>query len=319
MMYHSLLRHFRSVLLGFSLTNLSAFAIHINPAEWKSITAVAEYSRHGKRVATTSTCGYYNGNPDSPLVAPSSSFCSTDTNNGVFGFCPTSTTSGENCHLPNRCFDIFSCSNGCGSPSGLATKTIEIGAVFCSTDLVFDESDQTFARIACGSLQETATLQARPSSVQATTTSAPLTISHIPSETSTPTPAPSVAVPSHTNHTGAIVGGTIGGLLFICAVVFGAFFLYRKRNRDSHHLAVPPGFEDQPELVGGDAETKTGGSHLLKLVVPKPAASPRPSYEPLEREYVSEPAELSAHRPPAELPITGYNAQRAAEESELVS
>jgi hypothetical protein len=150
---------------------------------------------------------------------------------------------------------------------------------YCSTDVAYDESSRAFSRVTCGAVAGEVTLQAVPSSVQATTTSTTSTLIITPPNppaTSTHTPA-SASVPSHSNHIGAIVGGTIGALFFICAAVLGAFFLRRNRNRSRHHLAVPPGFVDQPEFVRGKFETKTQGSHQLKLVVPRPDASPRPS------------------------------------------
>ena len=43
----------------------------------------------------------------------------------------------------------------------------------------------------------------------------------------------------------------MGAIILVAAVAFVAFLIWRKRMHANHQLgSLPPGFQDQPELVG---------------------------------------------------------------------
>lgn len=61
-----------------------------------------------------STCGYLNGDPSKPRTANAGYNCRVDTQNGLWGFCPTSVIAASDCGLAGSCVDDFKCSKGCG-------------------------------------------------------------------------------------------------------------------------------------------------------------------------------------------------------------
>lgn len=70
----------------------------------------------GKRATTSqlSTCGYQDGDPNRSRTANSGFNCRVDTQNGLWGFCPTTVISATDCGLAGCCVDANSCSDGCG-------------------------------------------------------------------------------------------------------------------------------------------------------------------------------------------------------------
>lgn len=71
------------------------------------------------------TCGYHNGDPDRPRSAESGFDCRIDTQNGLWGFCPTTVIAARDCGLAGNCVDKHDCSKGCGitGVSGITTFT----------------------------------------------------------------------------------------------------------------------------------------------------------------------------------------------------
>ena len=61
-----------------------------------------------------SVCGYENGNASQPRTANSGYDCRVDTENALWGFCPTTVISATDCGLAGYCIDQSSCSTGCG-------------------------------------------------------------------------------------------------------------------------------------------------------------------------------------------------------------
>lgn len=64
--------------------------------------------------APITTCGYVDGDAQSPRTADPGYGCRVDTANGLWGFCPTSVISAKDCGLAGMCVDEHSCTAGCG-------------------------------------------------------------------------------------------------------------------------------------------------------------------------------------------------------------
>lgn len=61
------------------------------------------------------TCGYHEGDPERPWIAPRGFNCRIDTADGLWGFCPSSVSAASDCGLHGYCFDRHDCTSGCGS------------------------------------------------------------------------------------------------------------------------------------------------------------------------------------------------------------
>ena len=61
-----------------------------------------------------STCGYENGNPTLPRTANLGFDCRSDSQNSLWGFCPTTVINANDCGLAGACYDSNVCSDGCG-------------------------------------------------------------------------------------------------------------------------------------------------------------------------------------------------------------
>ena len=78
------------------------------------------------------TCGYKDGDPQSARTAQSGYGCRVDTANGLWGFCPTTVISAEDCGLAGVCVDSHSCTEGCGRLSDRVDITTSHGQSFHS-------------------------------------------------------------------------------------------------------------------------------------------------------------------------------------------
>jgi hypothetical protein len=155
-----------------------------------------------KRQATAfvSTCGFLNGDASQPRTADAGFNCRVDTQNALWGFCPTTVIAATDCGLAGNCVDSSACKKGCGivgNPS-ITTFTWYVrpvsptifqllqnfmnslyslnsswrnlilitsysnkpGASFCSTALLTAGPDQTYSYIACGTAGITESLLA---------------------------------------------------------------------------------------------------------------------------------------------------------------
>ncbi|KAK1762643.1 hypothetical protein QBC33DRAFT_563630 [Phialemonium atrogriseum] len=240
------------------------------------------------RLATElSTCGYLNGDPKLPRTADRGYNCRVDTQNGLWGFCPTSVLVASDCGLAGSCEDHHGCSDGCGltDKEDLTTFTCDSKA-YCSTALLTFGVDQTYSYIACGAGPSTDHYLISPTAV-AESASTPTTTSRQPSTTNSATEsehgstsssqnlepsvpssipsssgtAPATASSDHSSsNTGFIVGGVIGGLALLCAFGIAAIYLLRRghgrqqsadtvrRQTDHHPLAVE---EQKPHRLAG--------------------------------------------------------------------
>lgn len=98
--------------------------------------------------AANTSCGFYDGDPDRPLVPPPGMRCTASEATRVWGFCPTRGGSmmmmmmdpeplrrtdvgskvSSSCKLTTTCYDSFACKAGCGvSVSGGAAVGDEAG------------------------------------------------------------------------------------------------------------------------------------------------------------------------------------------------
>ncbi|KAH9862847.1 hypothetical protein J1614_010940 [Plenodomus biglobosus] len=218
-------------------------------------------------------CGYQDGDPQSARTAQSGYGCRVDTANGLWGFCPTTVISAEDCGLAGVCVDNHSCTQGCGRLSGRAQITTFSceRSQFCSTVLLINGPDQSFEYIACGAEARTDSLFPVPNAVEATTT--PSSSTSVPSSSLTrPTSQPTATaaakspIPASTSSSdinssfesstpstiptssqqnpmdlGAIVGGAIGGLCVICLTILGIVLIRRKHGLDKRLAMSPPG------------------------------------------------------------------------------
>ncbi|KAK0099896.1 hypothetical protein ONS95_013278 [Cadophora gregata] len=119
-----------------------------------------------------STCGFLDGDINSPRTAGPGFNCRFDTANGLWGFCPTTVINAKDCGLAGNCVDSHSCKSGCGvtgTPGITTFSCTEPGAGFCSSVLLTAGADLVFSYIACGPLAITQTLLALPTPATSTT------------------------------------------------------------------------------------------------------------------------------------------------------
>lgn len=75
------------------------------------------------RAVTTqiSTCGYYDGDPSNVRTADPGYNCRVDISRGLWGFCPTTVISANDCGMAGACVDEGTCSSVCGFSGAAAT------------------------------------------------------------------------------------------------------------------------------------------------------------------------------------------------------
>ncbi|KAK4031754.1 hypothetical protein C8A01DRAFT_51275 [Parachaetomium inaequale] len=225
----------------------------------------------GRDVSTSlSTCGFLNGDPSKPWVAPNGYNCRVDTLHGIWGFCPTTVISATDCGLGAFCFD-----------SGPCRDTPD--QTMCATAILIFGPDQSYDYVDCAGTAGKATYFVSPRDAMASTTSSQssttqtkqlgtssatpqLTLSS-PSSTTRSTP-PNIATPvssaygttsgsgniasgsgsgsqteqtpggsstsSSTNNTAAIIGGAVGGLALIVGGVIALVYILRRHNSAPH-------------------------------------------------------------------------------------
>ncbi|KAL2261531.1 hypothetical protein VTK26DRAFT_3971 [Humicola hyalothermophila] len=235
----------------------------------------------GRRQENT-VCGYIGGDSALPATCRSGSHCVLDTEHNVVGCCPNgddSCTAG----VYTGCVDansgpqtevnpyVYSCSGadvcymnifdggfsqfGCGTASDLATTVLASASGITeelahpTISLSFTQSVTTLSEpTTLGTVtktRSTATAPSRASSFPGT-----------PSSTADPD-STTAAVSASTDagyRTGAIVGGTIGGLAVLVALAALAFFLLRRRGGNVRQGPGPGGIRGKrisPPIPGG--------------------------------------------------------------------
>ncbi|KAF2755233.1 hypothetical protein EJ05DRAFT_503538 [Pseudovirgaria hyperparasitica] len=193
-------------------------------------------------VSATSICGYKDGNALSSRTAEPGYRCRYDGAAQVWGFCTESIDDIAGCRLNSACFDLNSCTSGCGwlnDPSGHTVKWLDdprkhtyiwllivvwciystkSSRGFCSAALLTANIDQTYTYLDCADSATIDHLQVTPTDTPETTSStfsstvmpavASFT-SSLPSATTgvvpitTPAPAALTATPSTATDTEA--------------------------------------------------------------------------------------------------------------------
>ncbi|KAL2164909.1 hypothetical protein VTH06DRAFT_205 [Thermothelomyces fergusii] len=219
--------------------------------------------------AFNTVCGYINGDLNLPATCGQGSHCVVDTDHNVVGCCPNGAptcTAG----VFTDCVDansgpqtvvnpyIYSCTGsdvcymnvyeggfsqyGCGTASDLAATVLNsasgITAVLTrpTVSVSYTQGISTLSEPTTLGTPRSSTVRTSHSS---SATSASSTSSELTSSTSEP-----AAPPATTNtgyRTGAIVGGTIGGLAVLIALGALAFFCLRRRNANVRQGPGPGG------------------------------------------------------------------------------
>ncbi|AEO70630.1 uncharacterized protein THITE_2147420 [Thermothielavioides terrestris NRRL 8126] len=252
----------------------------------------------GRDVSTIlSTCGFLNGDPSRPWVAPAGYDCRVDTQHGIWGFCPTTVISATDCGLGAFCFDAGPCSD---TPDQ---------TMYSTATLIFGP-DQSYDYVDCARTAGTATyfVSPRDAATAASTLSPPTSAGQLSSSSASPestvsSPARSTAAstslasaaasgsrntdssanqPAETgangssNNTPAIVGGVIGGLALIVFCVIAVVYILRR-----HSSAPQQSVQHTPGRISPGADVKS------------PAAGWGPTELPAGGERT--PAELAAY------------------------
>lgn len=223
-----------------------------------------------RRQEGNTICGYLGGNSDLPATCHAGSHCVLDIEHDVVGCCPNGgscstgvftgcvdknsgprtevnpyvyTCSGQDvCYLNNYAGGYHQ--YGCGSASDLAT-TVQTTAqgqsslVLIRSSIPFTEQPITLSASSVSSSRSTSSSyssSATSSSItasrtsSASTSSRSSTASSADTSTTSPTTSASPVGGANSSYTGAIVGGTIGGVAFLALLIALIFFLLRRHK-----------------------------------------------------------------------------------------
>jgi hypothetical protein len=118
-------------------------------------------------------------------------------------------------------------------------------APYCASALLFLADEEVLTHYACVTESEIRVLSVDPTASNAgTTTSVPEPTSLEPTSINTSNPTTtgysnSSAGSTNPNHTGAIAGGVVGGLLFIAAAVVGVILFLRNKKKNQRKNIRP--------------------------------------------------------------------------------
>ncbi|TQW00797.1 hypothetical protein V2A60_001838 [Cordyceps javanica] len=263
----------------------------VNMLSWpiKPTTAPTIPSQLAGRDLNT-VCGYIGGNPDLPATCMAGSHCVVDTEHRAIGCCPDEgdctvgiftgcvdqNSPGQNVVDPH----IYTCGNG----DACYKNTFEGG----------------FFQYGCGSASDMATTVAlsapgQPSiayttvsvSLRPTTTLNSVTSSdgRGPSSTSgrdsNPTATDSAKPDQGVDHTGAIVGGVVGGAVALILLLALAIFLWRRnKSPKAPEVEEEPKFISRP-LASPDNDLEDADDMTDTRPAPKPPG-PRHQHEDLD-------------------------------------
>ncbi|GAB1319551.1 Mid2 domain-containing protein [Madurella fahalii] len=223
----------------------------------------------GRRQENT-ICGYINGDSAIPATCSAGSHCALDTENNVVGCCPdgeAACTAG----VFTGCVDansgpqtevnpyVFSCLGsdvcyknifdggfsqfGCGTASDLAATVVATASGITLTrptvTVSYSQGISTLSEpTTLGTITNTRTSTSSTSSRTPSSSASSSTDRTNSAGTSSPSPT---VVPATASRTGAIVGGTIGGLAVLIALIALAFFFLRRRNSNVRQGPGPGG------------------------------------------------------------------------------
>lgn len=245
-------------------TNSFEAQVPLNVVSWPILATQAPLLPNQLlRRRSNTVCGYIGGDPNLPATCLAGSHCAADVEHGAIGCCPDDgsckggifTGCVDRNSGPQTMADpyIFTCRGrnvcyknqfeggffqyGCGTASDLATTVVP------------SASGMAALRLTTISVQLTATPTplSRPTSLssESTETSGTGSISSTSSSTDSGLPAVSDGPPpsttdsaaapssdgSNPKNTGAIIGGAVGGVAFIFALVTLGFFLWRRKSK----------------------------------------------------------------------------------------
>ncbi|KAH6842470.1 hypothetical protein B0I37DRAFT_381992 [Chaetomium sp. MPI-CAGE-AT-0009] len=240
------------------------------------------------------TCGFLNGDPSQPWVAPKGFDCRINTVNSIWGICPTNVAAETDCRLGAYCFDSGPCSTGCGRETlrndpQVATRICPEGdgnaeARFCSMAALVDIGlGVSVDYIDCAQRPGKATYFLTATAALPTTLDEPSSPPPQPDRwtamlTANPSPPSTPAGTLGTNfasgggdtgsnnNTGAIVGGTLGGLALVLGFVLAVVYLLRNNCVRGPKHATDEGIRHE---MAGTAERElkdeTGGWGVSEL------------------------------------------------------
>lgn len=273
-----------------------------------------------RRRQENTVCGYIGGDPDLPATCSAGSHCALDTENNVVGCCPdgeAACTAG----VFTGCVDansgpqtevnpyVFSCMGdsvcyknvfdggfsqfGCGTASDQATIVVASGngisldhptvTVTYSQGISTLSEPTTLGTIA-STRTSTSSTSSESSESSSTSSSATSTSSSPPGAASPdgtlPSPAPANATP-----TNAIIGGSIGGVAVLVALIALAFFFLRRRNANMRQGPGPGGIRAKT-ISPPEGGTGTGFVALAQdseafETGPGPLGNPNPNPNPM--------------------------------------
>lgn len=217
-------------------------------------------------IAADAICGYIGGNPSLPATCSPGSHCVLDAVHGAIGCCPNNdgactagvftgcvdSNSGPQTELNPY---VFTCGGGdvcyknnfaggysqfgCGSASDLAT-TVPLSAsgvsslVLTSVSVPFTAPTTTLATPttipSTGTRTSTGSTTSRPTTTSTSSSSKSSTTSALPTG---PTDSAGQGGGGGSDKTGAIIGGAISGAAVLIALAALAFWLIRKRRRNT--------------------------------------------------------------------------------------
>ncbi|KAL2129829.1 hypothetical protein VTI74DRAFT_7259 [Chaetomium olivicolor] len=230
-----------------------------------------------RRHDENTVCGYIDGDSALPATCGAGSHCVLDTEHNVVGCCPNgapSCTAG----VYTGCVDansgpqteinpyVYSCTGakvcymnvfdggfsqfGCGTASDLAA-TVRTTASGITAALTYPTVSVSYTK-GISTLTEPTTLgtvTSRSTSAKSTSTSISSSLSSAaPTKPTDPAATTTSAVSAATDSaykTGAIVGGTIGGLAVLIALAALIFFIIRRRNANVRRGPGPGGVRDK--------------------------------------------------------------------------
>ncbi|KAK4044060.1 hypothetical protein C8A01DRAFT_12432 [Parachaetomium inaequale] len=277
-----------TITIPYHALNVVSWPLRPTPPPGAPVDLFARRRRQADDTFNT-VCGYINGDLDVPATCGSGSHCVVDTEHNVVGCCPNgapSCTAG----VFTGCVDansgpqtelnpyVFSCSGanvcysnvydggfsqyGCGTASDLAA-TVQNSAAGLTAALTRPTVSISYTQ-GVSTLTEPTTLGTASSrsstSTRTSASSSATSASSTTESTAAANPAATTdpAAPPATDtayRTGAIVGGTIGGLAVAIALVALVMFFLRRRNANVRRGPGPGGvrgkFISPPQPGGG--------------------------------------------------------------------
>ncbi|OCL07128.1 hypothetical protein AOQ84DRAFT_355122 [Glonium stellatum] len=265
-----------------------------------------------KRSAGDNTCGYINGISTSSLTCNDNAYvCATNTYYGVHGCCDPSSLAA--CSIPTTCIPssllAASCTDNSCSTNDYIAKCTDSAAPYCyqwryvySTATVMTEfgcaasaftisvqrtfngensaaatSSQAVIPISTAYVTLAPSSTAASSAGSSSSSSGGSIASQSQSGTSSPTPTP--AEKSKTN-VGAIVGGVVGGLVVIGAIIFGAIFMILRNRKNKTNQAN----------VGAAQPPPMGPAPGVQEYKPQPPQQQYPPQQPYGQQPQAAPA-----------------------------